>query len=182
MFGTVPQAHGLGMSLLQRLCQDYAKLGQLNHIANLRTNYRCHKDLMQLSSDLFYRESKLIPTGRILLHPEHKYPLEFICSDVRTVGSGVEDTNEHEADILLTELQKLIRSGLPKEWSKRDICIMAPSRRQVHTYKYNVFLFISDNCCINVVLFHFIFSVEYSSQVDTEKVSGPDWHSSAHYL
>ena len=131
VFGEVPQAHGLGTSLLQRLCQDYAKLGQLNYIANLRTNYRCHKDLLQLSSDLFYSQSKLIPAGHIQLLPEHKYPLEFICSDVHTRGAGAEDTNEHEADILLTELRKLIQSGWPKKWSKKDVCIMALSRRQV---------------------------------------------------
>ena len=131
VFGEVPQSHGLGTSLLQRLCHDYAKLGQTKYIANLRTHYRCHKDLLQLSSDLFYCQSKLIPAGHIQLHPRHKYPLEFICSDVCGDGAGVRDTNEHEADVLLTALQKLIQSGWPKEWSKRDVCIMASNRRQV---------------------------------------------------
>ena len=167
MFGEVPQAYGLGTSLLQRLCQDYAKLGQLNHIAKLRTNYRCHKDLLQLSSDLFYCQSKLIPAGHIPLHPKHKYPLEFICSNVCATDAGDEDTNEHEADILLTEMQKLFRSGWHKEWLLKDVCIMALSRRQVYICN----LFISDGAVLKWFCFTLLFAVEHSSEVDTEKVS-----------
>ena len=136
MFSEVPQAYELKTSLLQRLCQDYAKLGQLSHIVKLRTNYRCHKGLLQLSSDLFYCQSKLIPVGYIPLHPKHRYPLEFICSDVCAMGAGIEDTNEHEADVLQTELQKLFQSGWPKEWSLKEVCIMALSRRQVHKQSF----------------------------------------------
>ena len=92
----------------------------------LRNNYRCHADLLKLSSDLFY-EASLEPCGKIdVVGP---YALRFICSCLDTNPASL-SVNEKEAKIIIREVEKLLCTN--KKVDANNICIMSPSQRQVY--------------------------------------------------
>ena len=129
VLGKVPQAHGLATSLLERLCQRYTSLGHSSYIAKLCTNYRCHADLLDLSSSLFYGESALIAAGEVSLIPGYHYALKFVSSSTVRGQRPVDGTSESEAELLLKELCKIKQNS--HLLSNEDYCIMAVNRRQV---------------------------------------------------
>ena len=131
MLGKVPQEDGLATSLLERLCQLYASLGRSNYIASLCTNYRCHKNLLDLSSFLFYRQSQLIAAGNVRLVNGYNYALKFVSSGTVCGERPIDGTSGVEAQILLAELCQVKQKSLPKQMFNEDICIMAVNRRQV---------------------------------------------------
>ena len=141
MLGKIPQDDGLATSLLERLCQLYTSLGQSKYIASLCTNYRCHKNLLDLSSFLFYRQSKLIAAGNVPLVPGYSYALKFVSSDTVCGERPVDGTSEVEAQILLAELCQVKEKSLSEQLFNEDICIMAVNRRQV---TFNIFILVVD--------------------------------------
>ena len=91
----------------------------------LRNNYRCHADLLKLSSDLFYQAS-LKPCGKIdVVAP---YTLRFICSSLDTNPASLSE-NEKEAKIIIREVEILLCTS--KKVNASSVCIMSPSQRQV---------------------------------------------------
>ena len=131
MLGKVPQDYGLATSLLERLCQLYTNLGHSNYIARLCTNYRCHENLLDLSSSLFYCQSELIAAGKVpLVHGCH-YALKFVSSGTVCDERPVDGTSKFEAELLLKELWNVKQNNPPQCLSNEDVCIMAVNRRQV---------------------------------------------------
>ena len=116
--------HGLGESLLQRLHKKYTEFGSTaqKYAVSLKCNYRCHKDLLELPSVLFY-EASLVPCGRVDCHPLSPYPFKFVCSSF-DISIPCSPVRQRECDLILEEVKK--HSG----WNN-DICIMAPSLNQV---------------------------------------------------
>ena len=91
----------------------------------LCNNYRCHADLLKLSSDLFY-ESSLKAYGKIA-----PCTLRFICSSLDMNPASFCD-NEIEAKIIIREVENLLHSN--KKVDASSVCIMSPSQRQVTDY------------------------------------------------
>ena len=131
VLGKVPQDYGLATSLLERLCQLYTSLGHSGYIARLCTNYRCHEELLNLSSCLFYRQSGLIAAGKVPLVHGYDYALKFVSSGTVCDERPVDGTSEFEAEVLLKELWKVKQNNPPQCLANEDFCIMAVNRRQV---------------------------------------------------
>ena len=131
MLDDEPQRLGLGVSLLERLQQVYKDAGRksYDHIAHLCINYRCHKDIHELSSRLFYDPS-LIPMAKAITHLDAPYPLVFVCSSVSDPKSVADDTCMKEAEILINELRQFCKKGDTQSFLK-GTCFMALSRGQV---------------------------------------------------
>ena len=131
MLGDEPQQLGLGVSLLERLVRAYNNVGKTSqeYIANLCTNYRCHKDILELPSQLFYG-SALIPQSTATTHPDAPYPLIFVCSSVADTQQIADDTSDIEATVLINQLYQFCKRGDTKVFLK-GTCFMALSRRQV---------------------------------------------------
>ena len=127
VLGKIPLENGLGDSILERLHTTYQKSGTTakKYAVTLRNNYRCHADLLKLSSDLFY-EASLKPCGKIdVVAP---YTLRFICSCLDTNPASL-SKNEKEAKIIIREVEKLLCTN--KKVNASSVCIMSPSERQV---------------------------------------------------
>ena len=131
VLGDEPQRHGLGVSLLERLHHAYKDAGRksYDHIAHLCINYRCHKDIHELSSWLFYGPS-LIPMAKAITHLDAPYPLVFVCSSVADPIPVADDTSMREAEILIDELREFCKKGDTQSFLK-GTCFMALSRGQV---------------------------------------------------
>ena len=126
--GDEPQKHGLGMSLIERLHRQYKAFGSIadNYVVSLNCNYRCHADLMELSSSLFY-ESKLKACADVKCHPLAPYPLKFICSSFdNSKPSSPESPSE--VSLILNEVKEIVKY---EGWYLKDVCIMAISYKQV---------------------------------------------------
>ena len=128
VLGDEPQRHGLGVSLLQRLHEQYKEFGgsALEYVVSLNCNYRCHTELLNLSSTLFY-DSALISYADKKCHPAFQYPLMFICSKFdNNIPTSPESRSE--TLIILEEVKELLTY---EEWHIGDVCIMTASRNQV---------------------------------------------------
>ncbi|XP_019856644.1 PREDICTED: uncharacterized protein LOC109585133 [Amphimedon queenslandica] len=137
VLGELAIKNGLSLSLLERLYTVYndERLidASLVHSATLLTNFRCHHALLSLPSYLFY-DSSLITAAEAVthLHPEAKYPLHFICSNLTEEKEIRANSNEFEVIKLLEELSKYVKSW-PNEWGKKDlskICVMTTTAHQ----------------------------------------------------
>ena len=114
-------------SLLERLEILYKKFGgkSLEHVAFLNTNYRCHKEIVNISNLLFYESRIQMKPVRLLGSSQEKYPLTFICS---SLSSDVD--NELEAKLLLKEVEKF--------GSAEGVCLATASRTQVRPFYWQV--------------------------------------------
>ena len=135
MLGDDPQRLGLSTSLLERLLLAYnAGEESCKYIAHLCTNYRCHKDVLELPSQLFYGSS-LKPMSDVTTYPAAPYPLIFVCSSVASPHPIADDISGDEAKTLIDQLHKLCSGmGDPQSFFK-ETCFMALSRRQVRLSK-----------------------------------------------
>ena len=134
--GDEPQKHGLGVSLIERLHKQYKTFGSiaLNSVVSLNCNYRCHANLMELSSSLFY-ESKLKACADVKCHPLAAYPLKFICSSFdNSKPSSPESPSE--VALILNEVKEVVKY---EGWYLKDVCIMAVSYKQVSN-KVNIWI------------------------------------------
>ena len=128
MLGEGPQRHGLGVSLIERLHSQYKAFGSIGHnyVVSLNCNYRCHVDLMELCSSLFY-DPPLVSRADVKCHPSSPYPLKFICSSFSNI-IPTNPENRNEATLILDEVKEALKYG---DWDVGDVCIMAPSLNQV---------------------------------------------------
>ena len=128
-----PQYYGLGLSLLERLHNQNERFGGsgLNYAVSLTGNCRCHSNLLELPSTLFYK-STLVPRAVIKCHPACSYPLKFICSSCDK-NFPVNPENPHEASLILYEVKLLKYEG----WDIENICITAASLNQVMCHILN---------------------------------------------
>ena len=148
VLGDIPQQLGLGVSLLERLLNTHG--GKLaNFIAHLFINHRCHQDILELPSKLFYGSS-LIPMSSAVTVHDAPYPLLFVCSSTADPCPIVEDTSDNEAKLLVEHFHQLSRKGDTRTF-QRNTCFMALSRRQVsecirtahvHVHGYKLFNFV----------------------------------------
>ena len=125
--------------------------------ASLLTNYRCHKEIVHFSSNLFYEESLQCQVPDRVTHPAAPFPLLFVCSSVDENVQLINDNkNEHEARIVLEQVAKFVRNW-PVEWDEKDLnkmCIVTNTRSQVsvftkqiiHTIIHYWFTHIADHC------------------------------------
>ena len=132
VLGDEPQRHGLGVSLLERLLQAYKDAGETSsaYIAQICNNYRSHKDILELPSQLFY-SSSLKSMSKAITHPDAPYPLIFVCSSVADPQPVADDINIKEAEILIGQFRQFCKNGDIQSFS-RETCFMALSRRQVY--------------------------------------------------
>ena len=74
-------------------------------------------------------------------HPEAKFPLVFVCSELTSPSLPTESqVNEPEGKVIIEQLEKYC-SGWPKDsWGAKldpsQICVMSPSRTQVRIICY----------------------------------------------
>ena len=140
VLGEEARENGLKYSLMERLQELYKQFGGLavQHMISLNTNYRCHKDLIQIPNDLFY-DSKIhsLPYDASP-HPRAAFPLIFVCSS--TTGQV---NSQLEAQVLLEQVQYFAVSHWPTSWGARDlrkVCLATTSQTQVcvvHTIVLN---------------------------------------------
>ena len=137
VLGKEAQEHGLGTSLLERLHAYYVS-NEMNSVASeysvsLLTNYRCHSVILMLSSSLFYG-STLQHRAEQMSHPLAQFPLQFICSSIKRMGSNPQGKDEDEAQILLEQVKKYVTNWPSHLWGQKhleSICIMTSSADQV---------------------------------------------------
>ena len=136
VLGVEALANGLGTSLLTRLLELYKGIGPqaTSRCSVLSTNYRCHSEIANLSSRLFYNSGVRLRVSESPTHPLAPHPLVFVCSSLDCTPRCItEDTNEKEASVLLEQLVRFAEAW-PDEWGQRDmatISIVVSSRRQV---------------------------------------------------
>ena len=105
----------------------------------LCNNYRCHADLLKLSSNLFY-ESSLVACGKIdIVAP---YSLQFICSSLEKNPASFSD-KEIEAKIIIKEVENLLCTN--KKLNASNVCIMSPSQRQVYINNICIYYYYRQN-------------------------------------
>ena len=134
MLGEEARENGLKYSLLERLQVLYNECGgqALDHMVSLNTNYRCHKDIVEIPNQLFYENTIKRP------HHDHNpgatFPLLFICSSI----SSTTDNNV-EAQLILQQVEKFTVHSWPSNWGERDltkICLVTASKTQVIWFTY----------------------------------------------
>lgn len=123
--------------MLERLLKAYTDADGCNadYIAHLSTNYRCHKDILDLPSQVFY-DSSLISMSTATTVPDAPYPLLFLCSSIADPHPIKEDTNEYEAMLLVDQFHQFSRKGDTPSFQS-GTCFMALSRRQVSDIAHN---------------------------------------------
>ena len=139
VLGELAIKNGLSQSLLERLYTVYndERLTDASsvHSATLLTNFRCHHAILSLPSYLFY-DSALITAAEAVthLHPQAKYPLHFICSELSEAKEVHTNTNQFEVTLLLQEISKYINvKSWPNQWGEMDlskICVMTTTAHQ----------------------------------------------------
>lgn len=136
VLGETPQKHGLAMSLMERLHQDYTE--NLKDItkgyhASLVTNFRCHSDITKFCGNLFYNTPL---TSEVQSFGTY-FSFKFICSNVDLkVSPGNPNTvNKEEAAIVIEEVEELHHKWSKfGEWGAKDcsqICLTSVTRSQV---------------------------------------------------
>lgn len=92
-----------------------------------RHNYRCHKDLLELPSTLFYN-SELIPRpDDISPHPLSPYPLKFVCSSFNAEYPNSPES-PGECLLVIDQVKEFLKC---KDFSVKDVCVIAASLNQV---------------------------------------------------
>ena len=141
VLGDIARKHGLKSSLLERLQNHYKKIGEQATIlqATLQTNHRCHVDILEFASQLFYNSSvrESPKSKKIKSHPDFPYSLVFICSSEKEIRNYEHNVNTDEAQLLLSTLHKILT-----RWQEADknadvqngICIVSSSRGQVSIF------------------------------------------------
>ena len=141
VLGDVARSNGLSISLLERLLSVYRSeqvppifkqmISVLNHC------HRCHRDILSLSSELFYSTVLKIPENEDLPnHPKFPYPLIFVCSSVKKDCTSKSTMNPEEAKIVLNEAEIIAAKWSKRLWGDQyhlNMCVMSPTRSQVQS-------------------------------------------------
>ena len=151
--GCEARANSLNVSLLQRLEKYYESCDGCQIIARLSHNYRCHPDILELVSNLFYRSSLKWGDQEEApgTHYKHRYPLVFICSGVDELFQP--DALDLEAEIITAKVSELVKRT-PPTWNSskpmKNYLITTPCENQV-----------SNSVIINNVVSTFFFGSNY---------------------
>ena len=129
--GDIPQDHGLAKSLSTRLLEQYNQCGS-QQVAQLSTNYRCHRDILELARDLFY-DHKLHACAKNTAIPKVKHPLWFVCTSFDKELPVDKADDEGEAKALTAQLKRFFNTS---EMQNINVCIMTCNRRQVRLESY----------------------------------------------
>ena len=136
VLGEEAQSYGLGVSLLERLHNEYENRDFSSKrycSVTLLTNHRCHSGILMLPSSLYYHST--LQCGKKNDKPHHltSFPLTFVCSDINQTVEKTSGSSDAEANVLVEEVQKYFKKW-PKNWAKEEkrICIMSPSPDQVY--------------------------------------------------
>ena len=139
VLGKEARKYGLSISLLQRLHEQYQKIGE--DTTSLLTNYRSHSGLLMLPSSLFYGSTLQCRVPDSKSHPLAPYPLVFVCSSTKQYSAvNNKSTDQTEAEALVEQVKKYITDSWPTTvWGRQDdppgkVCIMTPSPTQVYMY------------------------------------------------
>ena len=93
------------------------------YVITLLKNYRCHKSILAVPNQLFYR-SQLIPNAD-LQDEGSPYPLFFVCSSLDTT----QPRPEFEAQVLLNQVSDWVRRT--QSLNIGDVSIVTTTRTQV---------------------------------------------------
>ena len=145
---------------------DYTRIGRSAepYIVRLVTNYRCHRDILDLAEKMFYKCPLKTVVPAESTHPDAPFPLVFVCSDLTKPQPSENPTNENEARIVIEQLQKFA-PGWPQDyWGAKvdpsQICVMSPSRSQVRYYSASTYH-------EKPLRAHFVFHLKYQDK-DTQ--------------
>ena len=139
VLGEVPQEHGLSKSLLERLydlycSQDYMDVAK-PYCANLRTNFRCHRKILDLACQVAYKKHLYCEVPDESVHPDAKFPLQFVCTSLDSNIEATESSvNKIEVEVALNKASSFLIKWPENVWGKRDpseICFLSPCRAQV---------------------------------------------------
>ncbi|KAI3770867.1 hypothetical protein L6452_02015 [Arctium lappa] len=138
IFSKDAESYGLGKSYMERLCEcRFYKEGDQNYVTKLVRNYRCHKKILFLPSELFYKgdlisckeEDTLYPSTWKELLPNAEFPVLFL---------GVQGFDEREGNnpswfnrIEVSEVVEIIMNLIEKGLRSQDIGVITPYRQQV---------------------------------------------------
>lgn len=116
---------------MERLYEQYTGIDEAkSYCVTLSNNYRCLPEILQLSSDLFYKSS-LVPCAKVPRIKE--YALHFRSREAVSVAALADCESIKEADIIVKEVEQLIFDDYI---DTTNICIMCSSQRQVSVYSH----------------------------------------------
>ncbi|XP_034028358.1 putative helicase mov-10-B.2 isoform X2 [Thalassophryne amazonica] len=143
----IARKHGMGVSLLERLMNDFKQYQKQEHRVNpcfmtkLLRNYRSHPDILRIPNDLFY-EKELLPCADEISRnsycswkhlPKKGFPVIFheVVGLTKRESSSPSLFNGSEVEILMDYLKVLLQPESVPKISPEDIGIIAPYRKQV---------------------------------------------------
>ena len=148
VLGEQPRGKGLAVSLLERLEKYYQQIGGVatQYISTLVTNYRCHRDILNIVQNLFYASNLKCAAPDDSTHPLSSFSLHFVCSSITPPPHSSENpVNNLEADVVVDQLLRFTPGWPQDRWGKfdpLDICLISPSRSQVSFwYFYGIIQF-----------------------------------------
>ncbi|KAH7522288.1 hypothetical protein FEM48_Zijuj07G0122400 [Ziziphus jujuba var. spinosa] len=132
------EINGLGKSYLERIseCELYSS-GDENYVTKLIRNYRCHREILYLPSNLFYggelvacKDDKGSLLERVDLLPNKEFPVLFfgIQGFDEREGSNPSWFNRVEASKVVEVIKRLTFSS---NFNEEDIGVITPYRQQV---------------------------------------------------
>lgn len=153
VLGEDAQKYGLATSLLERLLQTYQSHALSSNfskmISLLDHCHRCHKEILSLSSRLFYDTELKIPENeQSMEHPKYPYPLLFVCSNIDEEKTSKSTKNENEAKVIIDYAEDIAANWSKHAWGGQyhlDMCVMSPTRAQVR-YTLTKEAKIDENC------------------------------------
>ena len=137
VLGDEPQKYGLSKSLLERMYDLYCSWGHVakSYCANLCTNFRCHRNILDLACRVAYKMELHSKVSDQSAHPKTKFPLQFVCTSLESNIEATESSiNKDEVQAALKEASNLLMKWPEDVWGKRDpsqICFLSPCRAQV---------------------------------------------------
>ena len=127
MLGDVARDNGLAKSLFTRLLEFYNQYRL--PVAVLNTNYRCHKEIVDLARTLFYSQS-LQPRAYSSTIPGVAHPIWFVCSSLEKKARFDDEdieTDANEAKNLVKQIKTFFKD--PRQMD--NVYIIANNKHQV---------------------------------------------------
>ncbi len=134
VLGEEARDNGLKVSLLERLLKRYGTSPvALPLCAKLRTNYRCHRGILNLCSKLFYDSSLKCHVPNDIAHRSCPFPLMFFCTSENEFAVGTISPPDKELEAVVDQAVQCIQHW-PDSWGPKDlseVSIITPSRSHV---------------------------------------------------
>jgi exoribonuclease R/superfamily I DNA and/or RNA helicase len=135
IYSPVARMGKLHYSLFRRLYKDMSTV--LNLKVDLVVNYRCHYDILNISSHLFYHAGKVDSSNA--LGPSDKHPIFqpvsfFATSNTQSKQQGEDGSyyNPKEAQTVVRQVEKIL-DNWPSEWGSykdNDLCVITTEKWQ----------------------------------------------------